>query len=68
MTDTEAVKWLENHKSPTITPQQLSDLIGGDPYTYNVMAKKGELRLPHILRGNRLLIFKAPILKILKGE
>ena len=51
----------------TVTPAQLSQVLGGNPYTYNLMAKRGELTLPHIFRGRNLKIFTAPVIKMLEG-
>lgn len=51
----------------TISPTQLSMILGGMPYSYNLAAKEGRLDLPHVFRGRNLRIFTAPLIKILQG-
>lgn len=68
MTNTEAITMLEQMDATTISPRQLSEIIGGNPYSYNCAARDGRLDLPHIWRGRNLRIFVAPLLRMLKGE
>lgn len=49
----------------TISPHQLADILGGDPYQYNLTAQAGRLTLPHIWRGRNLRIIKQPVINLL---
>ena len=66
MTHEERIAYLKSCDE-TITPAQLSMVLGGNPYTYNLMAKRGELTLPHMFRGRHLRIFTAGVIKALEG-
>lgn len=67
MTREEKLEWLRSLPSETISPQQLTQVAGGDPYTYNIMAKEGKLELPHLWRGRNLRIWKDPVIKLIGG-
>ena len=68
MSSKEKISWLRCLPGETISPAQLATVAGGDPYTYNIMAKQGKLDLPHIWRGRNLRIWKAPVIKMIGGE
>jgi hypothetical protein len=68
MTHEERIALLESQPGETVSPAVVSQVLGGMPYTYNIAAKQGKLTLPHLWRGNRLLIFKQPLINLLKGE
>lgn len=67
MTHEERIALLEGQPGETVSPTVVSQVLGGTPYTYNITAKQGKLTLPHLWRGNRLLIFKQPLIDLLKG-
>ena len=67
MTSEEKIAWLRSLPKETISPQQLAVVDGGDPYSYNIAAKKGDLQLPHLWRGRNLRIWKDPVIKLLGG-
>lgn len=48
-----------------LTPIEASKYLKCDPYSLNIMAKKGKLPFPHIMVGNRLKIPKKPFLNYL---
>lgn len=68
MTREEKIVWLRELPTETISPAQLSMVDGGDPYSYNVMAKEGKLNLPHLWRGRNLRIWKEPVIRLIGGE
>lgn len=53
---------------PTCSPRQLADVLGGQPYYYNVQAKKGLLPFDYFWRGRALRVFTESVIKKLKGE
>lgn len=65
MTTTERIQWLQSLPAETISPRQLADVLGGEPYQYNLSAQIGKLTLPHIWRGRNLRILKQPVIKLL---
>ena len=67
MTRDEKIAWLRSLPGETISPSQLARVDGGDPYTYNLMAKEGKLDLPHLWRGRNLRIWKEPVIKLIGG-
>ena len=67
MTREEKLEWLRSLPSETISPQQLTKVAGGDPYSYNIMAKEGKLELPHLWRGRNLRIWKEPVIRLIGG-
>ena len=67
MTREEKLEWLRSLPSETISPKQLAMVSGGDPYSYNIAAKKGKLDLPHLWRGRNLRIWKDPVIKLIGG-
>ena len=67
MTHEERISWLQKQPGETISPDALAQVLGGRAYLYNLAAKAGRLRLPHMWRGQNLRIFKAPVLKLLQG-
>lgn len=67
MSHQERIALLESLPGETISPAQLSQILGGNPYSYSLSAKRGQLDLPHIWRGRNLRIYKQPLLDILKG-
>ena len=67
MTSEEKIAWLESLETETISPSVLAIVAGGDPYSYNLAAKKGELDLPHFWRGRNLRIWKGPVVRLIKG-
>lgn len=68
MTTAEKVDFLRAIPGETISPTQFAMVAGGNPYTYNVMAKEGKLDVPHIWRGRNLRIWKGPVIRLLGGE
>ena len=68
MTRDEKLAWLRGLPTETISPTQLAKVDGGDPYSYNIMAKNGNLTLPHIWRGRNLRIWKEPVIRLIGGE
>ena len=68
MTHTERIAYLESLDEETLSPAELAKVIGGRPFAYNVAARNGALRLPHIFRGRNLRIFKQPVLDLLRGN
>ena len=67
MTREEKIDWLRSLPSETISPSQLAQVDGGDPYSYNIAAKEGKLDLPHIWRGRNLRIWKEPVIRLIGG-
>ena len=67
MTSEEKVEWLNSLPTETISPKVLAVVAGGDPYVYNLMAKNGQLDLPHFWRGRNLRIWKGPVIKMIGG-
>ena len=67
MTAKEKIEWLKSLPSETISPAVLAEVAGGDPYSYNLMAKSGKLDLPHFWRGRNLRIWKQPVIKLIGG-
>jgi hypothetical protein len=68
MTSEEAVSWLKSLPSETISPSVLAVVAGGDPYSYNIAARNGELDLPHFWRGRNLRIWKGPVIRLIGGN
>jgi len=67
MSREEKIAWLESLPSETISPQVLAVVAGGDPYSYNIAAKKGKLDIPHFWRGRNLRIWKQPVIRMIGG-
>lgn len=67
MTHAERIAFLQALPEETISPATLAQIIGGRAYEYNLAAREGKLKLPHVWRGRNLRIFKAPLLTILQG-
>jgi len=67
MTTEEKVAFLKGLPSETISPKVLALVAGGDPYSYNLMAKNGELDIPHFWRGRNLRIWKGPVIRLIEG-
>lgn len=65
MTTQEKVEFLKSLPSETISPKVLSIVAGGDPYSYNLAARNGDLDLPHFWRGRNLRIWKGPVIKLI---
>ena len=65
MTTEEKIIFLKQLPSETISPSVMALVAGGDPYSYNLMAKKGELDIPHFWRGRNLRIWKQPVIKLI---
>ena len=68
MTRDEKLDFLRNLPSETISPSVMALVDGGDPYTFNLMAKEGKLDIPHYWRGRNLRIWKGPVIKMIEGE
>ena len=68
MTTEEKVSFLKQLPSETISPSVMALVDGGDPYTFNIMAKEGKLDLPHYWRGRNLRIWKGPVIRMIEGE
>lgn len=67
MSHNERIELLRAQPGETISPAMLSRILGGNPYVYNLTARKGELKLPHMWRGRNLRIFKAPLIRLLES-
>ena len=65
MTTEEKVSFLKQLPSETISPSVMALVAGGDPYSYNLMAKQGKLNVPHFWRGRNLRIWKQPVIKLI---
>jgi len=65
MTTEEKVAFLKGLPSETISPSVLAMVAGGDPYSYNLMAKDGKLDIPHFWRGRNLRIWKQPVIRLI---
>jgi hypothetical protein len=65
MTTEEKVAFLKQLPSETISPSVMALVAGGDPYSYNLMAKEGKLDVPHFWRGRNLRIWKQPVIKLI---
>lgn len=53
---------------PTCSSRELASVLGGQPYYYNVQAKKGLLPFEFMWRGRALRIFTESVIKKLKGD
>lgn len=67
MTTEEKVAFLKQLPSETISPSVMALVAGGDPYSYNLMAKEGKLDVPHFWRGRNLRIWKQPVIRLIGG-
>ncbi len=67
MTTEEKVAFLKSLPSETISPKIMALVDGGDPYSYNIAAKNGQLDLPHYWRGRNLRIWKGPVIQMMAG-
>ena len=67
MTREEKLAWLRELPGETISPKVLSIVDGGDPYTFNIMAKEGKLNIPHYWRGRNLRIWKSYVIQMIEG-
>lgn len=67
MTREEKLEMLRSIPGETISPTQLAKVAGGDPYTYNLAARAGDLDLPHLWRGRNLRIWKEPVIRLIGG-
>lgn len=68
MTHVERIEYLMALPRETISPTELAQVLGGNPYSYNLAAKKGMFPYPCMWRGRNLRIFKQPILDVLIGN
>ena len=48
---------------PTCSPHQLAEVLGGQPYYYNLRAKEGKLEFDFMWRGRNLRIFTESVIK-----
>ena len=48
---------------PTCSPRQLAEVLGGNPYYYNVAAKDGTLDFDFMWRGRNLRIYTESVIK-----
>ena len=53
---------------PTCSSRQLASILGGQPYYYNIQAKKGLLPFDFFWRGKALRVFTESVIKKLKGD
>ena len=67
MTREEKIAFLRDLPSETISPKVLAMVAGGDPYSYNLAAKNGDLDIPHFWRGRNLRIWKQPVIRLIGG-
>ena len=68
MTTDEKIAFLKGLKTETISPKILALIAGGDPYSYNIMAKEGKLDIPHFWRGRNLRLWKGPVIRLIGGQ
>lgn len=52
---------------PTCSPRQLAQVMGGNPYYYNMAARNGTLVYEYEWRGRNLRIFTESVIKKLVG-
>ena len=67
MTAEEKIAFLKGLPGETISPKVMALIDGGDPYSYNIMAKEGKLDIPHFWRGRNLRIWKGPVIRLIGG-
>ena len=67
MTTEEKIDFLRQLPSETISPSVMALVAGGDPYSYNLMAREGKLDVPHFWRGRNLRIWKQPVIRLIGG-
>lgn len=67
MTREEKLELLRSSPGETISPAVLAKVAGGDPYSYNLAARAGQLTLPHLWRGRNLRIWKEPVIRLIGG-
>ena len=53
---------------PTCSSRQLAQVLGGQPYYYNVQAQKDILPFKFFWRGKALRVSTESVIKFLKGE
>ena len=53
---------------PTCSSRQLAEVLGGQPYYYNVQAQKGILPFNFFWRGRALRVSTESVVKFLRGE
>jgi hypothetical protein len=68
VTTEEKIIFLKQLPSETISPSVMAMVAGGDPYSYNLMAKTGQLDIPHFWRGRNLRIWKQPVIRLISDE
>lgn len=66
MTHDQRIAYLEAQPGETISPTVAAKILGGSAYAYNITAKEGKLRIPHIWRGRNLRILKQPLLALIR--
>ena len=52
---------------PTCSPRQLAQVMGGNPYSYNIAAKNGTLDYDFTWHGVNLRIYTESVIKKLLG-
>ena len=52
----------------TISPTMMAQVYGGDPYAYNIAAKKGNLPFRYWWNGRNLRISKEDVIQALEGN
>ncbi len=62
----EQVRYLRSC-GPTCSPRQLAQVLGGQPYYYNVAAKNGTLGFESMWRGRNLRIYTEDVIKKITG-
>ena len=68
MDSNEKLAYLRSLPGETISPSELAAVAGGNPYSYNMAAKNGNLDLPHLWRGRNLRIWKGPVIRLIGGQ
>lgn len=48
---------------PTCSPRQLAEVLGGNPFYYNLAAKDGTLDFDFMWRGRNLRIYTESVIK-----
>ncbi|MCR4577346.1 MAG: hypothetical protein K5784_05525 [Clostridiales bacterium] len=68
MTHSQKIAFLKALPKETISPRELASVFGGDPYAFNIEAKKERLPFPHYWSGRNLKILKQPVIDMLIGR
>lgn len=68
MDHNQRIAFLRDYPKETISPTVMAQVYGGDPYAYNIAAKKGELPFRYWWHGRNLRICKEDVIQALEGN